>query len=84
MGLSSFCFIVGFFTKGQEFVQHLYRFLEIAKDFMNSTNFLAALSFLILIFRFFRGSEASFKELESFIKISLVLELDSNDLIHSY
>jgi len=51
---------------------------------MNSTNFLAALSFLILIFRFFRGSEASLKELESFIKISLVLELDSNDLIHSY
>jgi len=50
---------------------------------MDSSNFLTAFSFLVFIFRFLRGSEASFKELEGFVEVSLILELNSNDLIHS-
>ena len=50
---------------------------------MDSSDFLAALSFLVLILRLFGSGEAPLKELKSLIEISLVLELYGNDLIHS-
>jgi len=50
---------------------------------MNVSNFLVALGFLISVLSSLRGIEALLKELERLVKITLILELDGDDLIDS-
>lgn len=50
---------------------------------MDCSNFLAAFCLLVFILGFFRSCQAPLEELESLVEVTLVLELDGNNLINT-
>ena len=84
MRLTCFRFVVRFFTQLQELVQEFYSFFQVTQHLVDVTDFLVAFCLLIPIFSSLGSVEALLEELQRLVEVVLVLELNGDDLVHSY
>jgi hypothetical protein len=84
VSFSCFSLVVSFNTKIQKHIQILYSLCLVALLLTNVADFLVALSFLNPVLSSFGSIEALLEEIESFLEIILVLELNGYYLVDSY